>query len=821
MQRRTVIFLGLLAAVVGAASLGARLTPHAPAPQTAVPRYATEQEWIVASVVQAIAAMAGERIDASVAVTADNARSGVFVVTVDNRPPVRLVAAPHIWSPDAYAQVAITLVKPDSPDITISADDLSARRRLSEASVPALLDENDRISAALQQNMHSAAAQEAAALLVGTFALRESAGLFDDVRPALARLAAHLALAQVLRGSAPEGLDGVLARAVLTVLAGLQRDALAIVDGAEPRATGPADRAWLRALRLRITGDWRESRPVDDAPAIERLEYARAVAALRGIDPFLDYVDTLPPDERTDWHRIAFRHAISVEAGNRYTTHDLDLELAEAAAVRMRLRGDSLVREDLIAALNDAPATTAFVEIDGQRVVAVLDWGTWAAFAQRHVCHDLLAHNYQLNNLGRGNSQDELIREFDQSFGQLALYPIVVRWIAKSGGHYDRAMAMARPLAIATPERLTAAAWNILLERPAFAVRDVAFPLDIPWFTPAVPAGTAFDIASRALRPGCPRPATRQQAARWAADRPYDHWTQWGAAYLALDEGAPTPAVVRRAFGPLLDYDEGAVRKIIDYTVKTEAERITAAATLCDIAPSQCDVFAELLLRENRNADAAVAFERWIDGTRDAVRVSNGLTWITRYHLAHGSPGRAEALARQGADTGSAGGMAALAELLERQGRHAEAEALYRTIAERYTHRTEPLAAFLIRQAKRRGDAAGQLAGETMLRPVFADGLQEVALHALPVQPTDGVIPATFGARAAATGLRHDDIVVGVDDWRVHTVAQYSVVASLSHEDSMLVTVWRKGHYRRLRLLVPQRWFGIQWADYAPPSGAR
>ena len=233
--------------------------------------------------------------------------------------------------------------------------------------------------------MRSPAAHEAAALLLGGFALRESAGWLHDVRPTLSRITAHLAVARALRPGA-DGRDGMLARAILTVLVGRQRDAMTMVETLQRQAATEADRRWVRALKLRITGDWRGKAPTAEDSVTERLEHGRAVRERLGMDSFLDYLDTQPKDDSTDWQRIAFFDDLNIEAGNIFAATNIQLELAESAKIWARHHDGAVAENAVIEDLNERP--NSVIRQDGP--AQVLDWGTWAAHQQRHLLHALI-----------------------------------------------------------------------------------------------------------------------------------------------------------------------------------------------------------------------------------------------------------------------------------------------------------------------------------------------------------------------------------------------------------------------------------------------
>lgn len=789
------VLLGLVLGAIGVSTISFLPIQNSDNPTTR-PRFATEQEWIQADIVAAIVGM----------------------VAAETPPAAGPIAIrEHVWSPLTYAPIVErwragrTIERPD-------AGDLGIRVALTDLRIETLLEQNERVSSALQRNIWHAGWQESAALLVGGLALRESVGLFSDLRPALSRMAAHLAIALALRGSAEPSMDGRCALTILTALAGLERQAMQMVNELEARASSPADRAWVRALRVRITGDWRSTQIGDTL--LERLELARATRGRLGVDRFLDYLDTFAPEQIADWHRIAFQNDFTVEAGRRFTANNVELDLREASVAWTRLHGgQSIGGQDIVAALNERPLPSPLTRSTQGAFVQVLDWGTWAAFEQRQLSMSLVSRSTHLWALAEYGAQRDWQATQDARFGRLTLYPFVLRWGAPTTDIYSSAMSGARAVIEQSPEIVTAAEWNFMLSESSFKDVDERFPLEQAWFTPAVPDGTAFDLGSRSLRAGCPRPPTRAQAATWAREQPYQHWTVWANEYLALDRGAPSLAVIQRAFGSLVEYDAGALLKIIDYVEMGGGARIDVAQRLCAISPTDCDRVAQLLLASGREQEAAVAYERWIERARDRVGVSRGVLWVVRYYHAQGRHDRAEAIARQAADVGSGSGLEVLGELLDRMGRHTEAEEIYRAMERRYGDRAVTLGQFLMRQALRTGDTTLQAKAGELLRPVFPGGLEPVAMHALPVTPSDGIQVAPAGPRVMKTGLRPTDVIVGVDQWRVHDADQYQTVSRLAFDDTMTLTIWRNGHYEQLRAKVPQRWFGSTIHTYRAPAG--
>jgi hypothetical protein len=800
----------------GAIAWATRVAIEVPPPEKTVVTpnrtVTTEQEWIVGDVVRAIA---------GVARSADSADVTVKRVTdVDGHSTFDVAMAGEHHTYSTFAQHLLGDVNTADGE-----PDLAARAALTDLRVDVLLAQNRRISDVLQADMRSATAHESAALLVGALALRESPNMFGDVRPALARMAAHLALAQALRHREPMSRDGALAMMILTDLSGLQRDALDMLDAFEhglPR--NARDRVWVRAMRLRITGDWRRDRPTEDGTLLERLEYARAVRQRVGIDAFLDYFDTIEPrtQQLPDWHRIAFSDwDISVEAGHAFTDNDVHInrELDEAKRVWVAFHSGEIDRHALIRTLNERAHPAPAVTSAGATAVDVLDWGMWAAFLQRHLCDSLVLTPAHLKNLGGDWRIEDALTLFEPEYGQLTLYPVVVGAIMDNESQYTFALTGARPIADSHPELLTAGEWNQLLKHPTFRHHQVPFAVNIGWFEPAEPEGTAFDLAHRSLQPGCLRPPTLERAAWYARVQPYDEWTVWSNAWYPV-KGKPAADAIRKAFGPLAEYDDVALRNFVGNIDLSRDAKLELMQRRCELTPGNCADLASWVLLDNREAHALKTYERLIANSRDEVGVSNHLAWIVRYYRDHGRLQDAEQLAVRGARTQSGRGLETLGDLLDAEGRYKEAEQVYRMIAEHYDDGSA-LGVFLARRAMEAHDKALEVKAFDLLRTDFPNGLQRVAIYALDDRPADGVSFKTFGRRIASMGFDPQDAIVAIDGWRIRDWAQHEDALRLGQGESVAFIVWRKGQYREIHARVPQRWLGAtlqKYVDRRPPQ---
>jgi tetratricopeptide (TPR) repeat protein len=767
---------------------------------------AHEQEWIVADVLTAVTRLTAEGGVPLGPLRVETEPGGwAHIVRVGESPAVRLPIVTHVWSPETYVALARQRLGRHAGSGG-PGDDLNVRAALTDLRVDVLLDQDALVGERLAVNRWSPAAHDAAALLLGAFALRETLNRFGDSRPELSRMTAHLTVADALRGSAPMSRDGLFARAIHASLAGLQREALRLVTTAESAEASAADRAWIRALRLRITGDWRQPLSPRLATRLEQYEYGRALEARRGSDALLAWLETFEQDEATDWRRIGFQNdwtvRFTLEASAVFAADRLAREMAEAGSVWSRLHDGRPIGDGaLIVALNDRPSATTATAPGGAALV--LDWPRWAAAAQRHIATALWAEAKLHRMRGDPESGRALVRDTIARFSSLTLFPVALRSIAVDAPEYARSMREARQLAATHPEVITASAWNLLSEPPRFQTAPERFPLFQSWYYPIAPTGTAFDLYPRALQEGCPRPPPPEQAAVWAAAQPYDTWTVLSAEWFPV-EGRPKAADVVDALGPLLAYDAQANEHMILELDMPVDDRLRFTRTLCQLS-GECGRYAWVLLAEGRDEEARVAFEDWIARSRDHLGPANESGWLARHYVRTGRPADAMRIARYAAETYSQRGLEVLAEVLTSLGRDDEALDIGERIAARYDDRT-PRGTHRLRVALRTKDRQLELAAMADLQPVFPNGVERLAMHALDPTPKDGVTFGPLSTRARAIGIRQDDIVVGVDEWRVRTQPQYSIALALRPtEDAVTLTVFRDGRYRQLALRMPER----------------
>lgn len=822
---RITIVATVMLAVMGALA-GCRATSFdLPEPDTAARPFSNEQEWIVSDISATIvdfaraqgADLPTEMPAVTIRTAANSQTLPSFAVSIGSSAPVMVTVSDHIWSAGTYRALAERLMPahpPAGPNGASASPDLNIRAALTDLRTETLLEASDRVSGMLTTNPLSASAHESAALLLGAFALRESSGWFQDIRPALSRMTAHLAVAQVLRGAEPASHDGRLADIVMNTLIERERHATTLLDGFEAHATDDADVAWAHAMRFRLTGDWRRARSIAEETGLEQLEHGRALRERLDIDEFMDYVQQTPGwHERIDWPHLAYKPYVSVEAGHYFGSEAmLERQLGDANLAWRHYHQGAGLTAQLIHDLNDRPG----------RGGPVLDWGLWAGQQQRHLLRALSFVAYHQINLGRfdANQRQAYLAATTETFGTLTLYPIMLRGLADDRATYERALKLARPVVAASPELVTPEAWHLLLDKPSFMNMALPFPVDIAWFTPTVPAGTALELEVPSLRPNCPRPPTQEELAAWAAENPHGRHTQWSHEWMRVP-GKPALTDVRRSMTPLFAYDAQALALLLDYMELPDDLRMNLARQACTLMAGRCEDLARIALLAGRQDEALAAYERWHATTRDRIGVSNGLTFLMRYYLGHRQQERADAITREAADTGSAQGMEVRGEFLDRLGRSDEAEALYRQVASSYSDSDSYLGIFLMRRALKRGSRSVPTEAAEKLQTIFPGGMEPFVRLALPATPNDGAIFVTFGPRAAATGLKPADVIVAVDGWRVHDNRQALAVLRMSFDEAATFTVWRGNRYESVNAHIPERWFGATFDDYREPVARR
>jgi hypothetical protein len=807
-----------------------------PIPYPATWRFHTEEEWLVAQTVEAVAGLAlyasGRSGPASIVSSVSRAPltdllaprrfavrlvPGVFAVS-----EIELRIADHIWSPSAYADVARKLLPAPAQASETPPRQPPARADLAAAlldlRVAVLERENRRISKALSLEPSSPTLHEQAALLLGVFALRETGWYFYDPRVPLCRIAAHLAVARA-SADAPITNDGRLAETALDVLAYRQKAAVERLGAFEPASR--AERAWVGLLRMGATGDWRALPNPERASLLERFVYARALVERLDINQAADFVDRARREGVTDWRRLMLYGGVNVEACNTYRGWGVLADEAEMLEVWREHRGAALDPEVWLEAIQMDPAPSPVISEDAGRSIEVLDLGLWMAFERRQVLNQLRMDDVCTRSLlgldeqGRGQR-----KQTARDYGRLAVYPLLAREHTADPTTHAATMKQAAELVKRRPDLVTAAEWIGLSQPTPQGPPATDLPPYNIWFDPYAPIGTAFDPHNRAgndsFRPFRVADFKSVRLAQ-AALAPYSHRLRWRVAQSRGGKmGNPGFDVIEPLYREFADYDAWALKDLVWYAGKFKKDDAYRryATRLCGVLPDNCSGLADWLARRGEREEAAKAYRLWAAKARDRVGVANGISWLVNYEYDRGNKAEAFRLAREAAAVYSAGGLETLARLLEQSGDLTGAEREFRKMFERYETAGQYLVGFYSRHAHEPRLRPGM---RRLEKEIFPDGLARMETSALKDPPTDGVLIAGSSPAAAAAGLKQGHVVVALDGYRVRTLPQYHWIRFLSPLTApMALSVWETNRYLEIRAQPEDRWFGVPLENYRP-----
>jgi len=655
--------------------------------------------------------------------------------------------------------------------------------KLLDLSVDSILKANLVVSAALKRDIRNARAHEAAALLLGAFGLRESAGGLSDTRWALNRMTAHLAVALALRNGQPMSIDGRLAHATLLLLTNRQRTAIAALDALDAKTT--AALAWQRALRMRVTEDWRPLALPAAATRLEKLAYFRArrhtVRAIRGGQELTDMKE--PP--AVDFARILQSRSFGVEDGQDFVTDALAAEVGELAYIYQQIHQRDLPKE--------LPAN--ILNARGGRLLGggepqVISWGAWAEFGQRHLGQSIskVDHLYR-HLLGRPERADELKQALDAWLSHLTLYPVasVATTKGRKGTEADlRYINQAVDVAVRSPELVTLNYWEFIQRGVRYEPVKRGIPVMHRWFMP-LSADLPYDapLRTEVLIAYLTPPAIDALM----EEAPYDI-SMLSRIAQRFGRLRPVGLKIRALVDPRIDFDMW----VIDWAINTARDwddRLALRRKACALAIGQCLLLAADLTDVNEAA-AVAEYERvFRDPAFDQVSMSNASGWLVEYYERSGDLVKAMDLAQRSAAIYSAAGLSTLAHLLERRSRLDEADEVFSAITKRYPDHKAPLAGFLYRQAVIATKGAYAARWKAIEKEVFPNGLQAMAT-AMTEQPQKGVFVEEDSAWSRRVRLQAGDIIVGVNGWKVESREQYDAAIALTPQHiKHKLTAWR------------------------------
>jgi hypothetical protein len=753
-----------------------------PAPLLAGVTWHTEEQWVVADIARHIARWQGRKETPSAAPLEPRGSEPMYRVAGSGG---AITLKDYLWSPANFAPLVTAAPAPaattcDTPDLLT---------RLLTPTVRNLVEADELLSKRIEEDPQNPCLHEAAAVLIAVFQMREVAFGFDDPRPALDRMTAHLAIARTLRPAAAPDTEGRLADLMLRAIAWRHDGFPEELKGDAAKASEP-ERTWLRVISLYSVQDWRELSDPPKATLAERLSYLHALANKTSPNRVLGFLDGAK-EPIADWPRLAFARGVSVEVCGTYGEAGPAAVLGEITEVYRRERGKALIADELVSALNEESEDGASPQ--------VLDWPLWAALEQRHLLaalrdqHDCLEYTYGLHE-----DAAKYRHAIAGRFGRLRLYPFLLARLARTTAEYQRAGTAAAPLIRDRPDVVTLGNWITITSPDPHD--DLGPPPDgVPspgsWFNPLLPLGTALDYNIRFTAGYLPRiemvAAAQSHVFHVLMKRLYAERTH---------RTKPPVAFLKSLYGDTVHFDRDALVSIADSARETEpAEFLSAARAMCDMEADDCGTLAEYLKDHGDPDGAAREYQRWFDGARNRVYLSNHIEWLVNYRFDHGQAEKALVIAREAADTYSSAGLLMLAELLDKMKHYSEAEEYFQKEQERYDSFAgfTQYVAFL---ARHRDDPGLKRSLDHMIAEAFPDGPKPVRIEEFGWLRPAGATVSGMPHKGGAGGLSVGDVVVGVDGVRVNDLRQMRLQNRLSPETDVEIIYWRQGKATATRL---------------------
>jgi hypothetical protein len=674
--------------------------------------------------------------------------------------------------------------------------------------------ENQRLSAALEDDFSNPELHEQAAVLLGAFMLRDHSGKFFEIRSPLSRLAAHLTMARFLRGSEPAGINGQMAEAMMLTLAGDEAQAVERLN--DIGTNNVAALPMVRALQARNTGDYR---PFDKLDGLSRVEVVAWFSAQSSYVATALVWPKLSDDQKQtiDYVRAAHEMDYSVEIGHQLLSFSIPLEMREIQSVYALSHQEKLTKQNLVQALNDLP-DGCFTRSGGVVHVHVIGWGQWADFLQRHLCHAIQQNFYFMNYAwGVPDEAKEFAARCEQDFDGLRLYPFVRRFNCTDVEAYHKSVDDGFKVTVATPQLVPAECWNYLCYKVNFAPQYDPNPNPHvnEWHSHNPPPGTVYDLHPRLNHPSLiSRPDAVARFEQLHEMAPYD----CRIIHFLLErkyKNQPSYEQAAGLFQAVLPYSINAMRTVAN-TVYNQPEQYQKLMLEAAVLDPVCyyDLGDYEIGRQEEDLGAKYV-DQACAADPDSVRVSDHAYWRVQYYLKKGQIEKARQIADEGGEVYSWVGLEAKASFLEGTTNYDGAFEWYAKLEERYND-SKPLIAFCERYKNLTGDTRFEPELKKRLNKLFPGGIEKVSLADFHGAPTDGVLIQEQSGLLTAAGLRAGDVIVALNGTSTHTFAQYIYVRDLLTGPELDLIVWQGSSYHEIRASPPNHLFGAKFGDFRP-----
>lgn len=728
-----------------------------------------------------------------------------------------------IWSADVYRDVATALAKAVGLSATAAnaKDDTALVTKLLDIKAEIIEREDLALSEALEKDFTNPKLHEQAALLLGGFVIRDSAGLFAEIRMPMSRMTAHLAMARFLGGGNPTGVCGQLADAIILTSVGNQTMALDHIKSLD--ASEPAVAGMVRALQAWLTSDYRPLNKITNRSQIE--DYALYNTLAGGVGGFQAWLKLDAKQKQSiEYVRVANQLPYSVQMGHELLQETIPLEMAEIQKVYgLAQSGKELSPSLLVEALNQLPER-CITAGPGQEVhVHVIGWGQWAEFLQRHLCNAVQANfDFLSRKWGVPDEAKQFAAECDAAFGGLHLYPFVRRFDCTDIASYRSAVDDAVKVIAATPQLVPEDCWNSISNNFRLAPPYPAKPnLHVnEWFVHDPPPGTVYNVYPRLGHPAFAGGSEAiSRAEHLLAMSPYD----MRIMDFIVDrkyKNRPTYEQAMSLYGTVLPWSPGAMRIVANTLFDKPAryeELMLQAARLNSAAYYDLGEYA---LRQNLVDKAAQYLDKACDQDIDAIRVADHAGWRSRYYLKKGDTEKARKIVDFAGEVYSWAGLSAKADFLDATTNYDGAHEWYAKIEERYNN-ASPLISYMLFHRGVTGDTRFDEELKGREKEVFPKGKQKVSLADFHDAPTDGAVFTQQSDLLAAAHMKKGDVVTAIQGVRVQTVLQYDYVRDFLTSPELDLVVWQGNAYHEIKTSPPKHLFGVDMRSYKPitPAG--
>jgi hypothetical protein len=722
-----------------------------------------------------------------------------------------------IWSPAVYRGVADELARVsglhapaagESPDTALMA-------RLADGAASTLAREDRDLSGALEKDFTSPELHEKAALLLGAFLLRDHTGHFLEIHAPLCRMTTHLAMARLLRGSGTCGPNGQIAEAMLLSLVEAQVPALDRLEKAG--SDDPAVALMARALRTRITGDFRPLSQAAHRSGLESSEWFLAMVTRIGTTPAWTKLDATQK-QTIDFIRIASEYPSSVEIGHEALRLSLVLEMREIQGVYGYTHSDRLAQGGLAKALNEPPRRCLSIEADGQTHVRIIGWSQWAWFLQRHLCCAVLGNfEFMHDRWGVPEEAAQFATNCARSLSGLRLYPFVQRRISADVETYRRAVDGTIKVAFATPQLVPCQCWNDLAYNSAVdpGYNPSPSPDLCQWHKYNPPPGTAYNLYPRLFHATLvERPDTLARLAQLHQLAPYNVWIV-NAILKMQYSNHPTYEQALALFREMLPYTDYAQVSLAEFAKDQPEQYEKLMLQAAENSPENFYLLYSYFRGRSQDEKASQYLERACDSDADSVHVANLAPMRVRYYLKKGNTARARQIADEAGEVYSAIGLEAKGLFLEETGDYDGALGWYAKIEERYND-SGPVVAFCQRYKAKTGSAHFDRELQKRYDALFPKGIEKVSLADCKGRPKDGVLIKERSYLVKEAGLDRGDIIVAVYGIRVHDFKQYACARRFRDTPELELIVWHGNAYREFKPSPPDHRFQADFGDYPP-----